>query len=288
MSCSTPFDAFRMATESLGDELYRRASFRNIWLNLIPRFEYPQKTGLTQSTFTIGRSEATSDTESWSAVQANPNSCNVTWNDVQVGYNEVTWAPEQFGLRGPTICQDELIYNFKSDSFLEAYLQQLTKRSERSIQNRLQNIYQHFVPKHRAHSTDAGTQYQAGSGAAPSGATINGVPVATCQLSQEMLDEVAAQLNEEGASDPNSSGWITLGDDGPVYPAAHRSTAVAGACAEQLGTPSGLPLGATHGPAQAHRRVPRHPQLPACHQPVPPALQLRGQPVRAHQYVAHD
>jgi hypothetical protein len=207
-----------MATESLGDELYRRASFRNIWLNLIPRFEYPQKTGLTQSTFTIGRSEATSDTESWSAVQANPNSCNVTWNDVQVGYNEVTWAPEQFGLRGPVICQDELIYNFKSDSFLEAYLQQLTKRSERSIQNRLQNIYQHFVPKHRAHSTDAGTQYQAGSGAAPSGATINGVPVATCQLSQEMLDEVAAQLNEEGASDPNSSGWITLGDDGPVYP----------------------------------------------------------------------
>lgn len=218
MSCASPFDAFRMATESLGPELYRRASFKNVWLNVIPREEYPSNTGLTQSTFTIGRSEATSDTETWSAVAANPNTCNVTWNDVQVGYDERTYSPEQFGLRGPVICQDELIFNFAAPSFLEAYLQQLTKRSERSIQNRLQNIYQHLVPKHRAHATDAGTQYGAGTGAAPTGATINGVPVATCQLSQEMLDEIAAQLNEEGASDANSSGWINLGDDGPIYP----------------------------------------------------------------------
>lgn len=218
MSCATPFDAFRVATESLGQELYRRASWRGVWLNLINRGEYTKGTGLTQSTFTVERSEPTSDTEAWVAVQTNPNACNVTWNDTVVGHTERTYSPEQFGLRGPVICQDELIYGFRAEAFLEAYLTQLTKRSRRSIENRLQNTFQHFVPKHRAHSADAGTQYAAGTGAAPSGATINGVPVATCQLSQEMLDEIAAQLNEEGASDPDSSGWINLGDDGPIYP----------------------------------------------------------------------
>lgn len=218
MSCATPFDAFRLPTESLGPELHLRASWRDIWLNLINRDEYPSNTGLTQSTFTVGRSEPTSDTETWSAIQANPSACNVTWNDVNYGFDERTYAPEGFGLRGPVICQDELIYNFKAEEFLEKYIQAIVKRSRKSVSNRLQNVYQHMVPKHRAHSTDAGTQYSAGTGAAPSGGTINGVPVATCQLSQDMLDEVAAQLNEEGASDPDTNGWINLGDDGPIYP----------------------------------------------------------------------
>lgn len=218
MSCATPFDALRLPTESLGPELHLRASWRDIWLNLIPRNEYPRETGLTQSSFTIGRSEPVSDTETWAAVAGNPNTCNVTWNDVNYGFDERTYAPEQFGLRGPVICQDELIFNFKPAEFLEKYIQALTKRSKKSVSNRLQNIYQHFVPKHRAHSTDAGTQYGAGTGAAGIGNTINGVPVATCQIDQDMLDEIAAQLNEEGASDPNSNGWIDIGEDGPVYP----------------------------------------------------------------------
>lgn len=206
-----------MPTESLGPELHFRASWRDVWLSVIQRAPYPIEHGLTQSTFIIGRSEPTSDTETWGAIAGNPNTCSVTWNDVQYGFDERTWSPEGFGLRGPVLCQDELIFNFKARAFLEKYIMALEKRSRKSVSNRLQNIYQWLVPKHRAHSTDAGTQYGAGSGNAPSGATINGVPVATCQIDQDMLDEIAAQLNEEGANNPDDNGWIQIGEDGPLY-----------------------------------------------------------------------
>jgi hypothetical protein len=39
-----------------------------------------------------------------------------------------------------------------------------------------------------------------------------------CFIDQEMLDHLAATLNEEGANEPDTNGWITLGEDGPIYP----------------------------------------------------------------------
>jgi hypothetical protein len=231
MACTSPFDAFRMATESLSDELYRRASYRGIWLNLIPRGEYKPETGLTQSTFTIGRSEPTSDEETWAkitgsavgcaspGVSGSSGACSVCWNDTQWGYKEQTYSPEQFGLRGPIICQDDLIFNFKASRFLEAYIMALEKRSRRSIENRYQNIYIHLVPKHSATASfpkiDGGVFT---NGVAPSSPSLSGLAIPTSELTQEMLDTVAADLNELGASDPNSDGWINLGDDGPIYP----------------------------------------------------------------------
>lgn len=229
MACASPFDAFRLATENLNDELYRRASYRGIWINLIPRSEYEQGTGLVQSTFTVGRSEPTSDEEAWSRITGSTvtggvtvgasGACSVAWNDTTWGYLERTYSPEQFGLRGPIICQDDLIFNFNAERFLEAYLQALAKRSQRSLENRLQNVYAHLVPKYVATAsfpkTDGGSFT---NGVAPTSPTLTGLPVATSQLTQEMLDTVAASLNELGASDINSSGWINLGDDGPIYP----------------------------------------------------------------------
>jgi hypothetical protein len=218
-----------MATESLNDELYRRASWKGIFINLIPRSEYSQGTGLTQSTFTIGRSEPTSDEETWSRItgstltggdaDSGSGACSVQWNDTQWGYKEQTYSPEQFGLRGPIICQDDLIFNFKAARFLEAYITALEKRSRRSIENRLMNIYMHLVPKHSA--TASFPEYAGGSltnGVSPSSPSLVGVTPPTSELTQEMLDKVAGILNELGASDPNSSGWINLGDDGPIYP----------------------------------------------------------------------
>ena len=231
MSCTSPFDAFRLATESLNDELYRRASYRGIWLNLVPRGTYKSGTGLTQSTFTIGRSEPTSDEETWAritgssvgcnspGVSGSSGSCSVCWNDTQWGYKEQTYSPEQFGLRGPIICQDDLIYNFQASRFLEAYIGALEKRSRRSIENRLMNIFAHIVPKHVASASfpkfDGGTFT---NGVAPTSPSLVGITPPTSELTQEMLDNVAVDLNELGASDANSEGWINLGDDGPIYP----------------------------------------------------------------------
>lgn len=234
MACTAPFDAFRVATESLGPELYRRASYCGIWLNLVQRTDYAQGTGFTQSSFTIQRSEPTTDEETWvriaktdpscgSATLGASGSCGVCWNDTQWGFSECTYSPEQFGLRGPIICQDDLIYNFKAERFLEAYLQALTMRSRRSIENRYQNIYAHVVPKYIAKATFTQdlVPNACGSftnGVAPTSPNLSGLSIATSELTQEMLDSIAARLNEEGASDPNSSGWINLGDDGPIYP----------------------------------------------------------------------
>lgn len=212
MACPTPFDAFRLATESLGHELYRRASFRDIMLNIVPRGTYPKGTGLTQSTFVVERTEPTEDEETWNNITLSDGgsytgSCGTTYNPVEVGFTESTYSPEQFGLSGPTICQDDLIYNFRAESFLEAYLQQLEKRNKRSVSNRLLKRYIDLVPK-----------TVAGPGAETYNQSTLSLPQSVCQLDQEMLDKVAAELNESGASDPNSGGWIDIGDEGPIYP----------------------------------------------------------------------
>lgn len=243
MAC-TPFDGFRIATESLGDEIYLRASWRGIWLNLIPRDkEYPHGTGLTQTTFTLGRNEPETEEEHWerikssiscSAGEAKPGGytygtevdsasgyCKVCWNDTEWGFNEQSWSPEQFGLRGPILCQDDLIFNHNAERFLELYLRALTKRSQRSLEHRLANIYTHLVPKWAATASFTST-YEAGggltNGVAPNVPDLDSLTLATSELTQEMLDEVAMRLIEDGATDPDTDGWINLGENGPVFP----------------------------------------------------------------------
>lgn len=211
MACTGPLDAFRQATENLSDDLFVRASYRSIMLNLVPKGMYDQGKGTTTSTFTIGRVEATADEETWTAVTLDTiqagQACDMTWNDVQYGFDEHTYGPEKFGLRGPVICQDELTYDFRPEEFMTHYLRALAKRSERSISNRLLKRYMDLVPKSIAAKDYARFD-------------VNGytLPASVCELSQEMLDQTAQELNEDGASDPNSDGWIDLGADGPIYP----------------------------------------------------------------------
>lgn len=220
MACDVPFDAFRLATESLPDDIYVRASYRDIWTNLIPRDTYPIGAGLVRSTFTAGRSEPTTDEPDFDPItlssgETYTGSCGTTYNDVPVGFNEATYSPEQFGWKGPVICQDDLIYNYRAAMFLQQYIPAITKNTLRTIGNRLAAIYTHFVPKAVANTDFAfGSP---GSGTPPQSPVLT-LDRADCELSQEMLDRTAAELNEEGASDPNSNGWITLGEDGPIYP----------------------------------------------------------------------
>lgn len=211
-------------------------------MNLIPKEEYPRGTGLTQTSFTIGRNEPETEEEHWERIQstigcsageAKPGGfaydtevagasgyCKVCWNDTEWGFTEQQWSPEQFGLRGPVLCQDDLIFNFNSERFLELYLQGLAKRSQRSIENRFANIYTHLVPKWVADASFAmdSTGGSLVSGVAPNVPTLTGLPIATSELTQEMLDEVAQRLIEDGATDPDTNGWINIGENGPVFP----------------------------------------------------------------------
>src|SRR5690348_16533661 len=113
-ACTNPFDVLRARVEDLGPTLYVRASWKDPWLNLIPRDSYPKGAGYVRSAFVVGRSEPSSDEETWNAIAAidansNPQgACNITYNQTFVGLKENQYKPENFGLMGPLICQDDL------------------------------------------------------------------------------------------------------------------------------------------------------------------------------------
>lgn len=234
MACLAPFDVLRMRVEDLGPTLYVRASWKDPWLNLMNRGEWPIGAGLDRSAFTIGRSEPATDEETWSAIAVKTGggtytgSCGVTYNQTYVGHLEVHYKPEEFGLVGPLICQDDLTLHWNSNDFWEKYFQALEKRNVKSIVNRLANIYMNYVPRAACVAASA-FSYVAGNfnltQPAPSIVDLNGVtagsvavPQASCNLSQDFLDLTAIELMEEGADDPNTNGWITQGPEGAIFP----------------------------------------------------------------------
>lgn len=178
--------------------------------------------GLTLSTFTVGRSFPESDSETWNKITtintaASPGACLTEWNNARVGYNERTYSPENFGLRGPVICADELIFDHNAEAFVNAYMAALEKRVSWSISNRLMNLYAFFVPKHVTVSGSNLQTVAGGTGTVPTGAPTITASRADCELSQDFLDRSAALLNQEGAMMPDDDGWITMGEDGPIY-----------------------------------------------------------------------
>lgn len=210
-----PFDAMRVATESLDKDLQRRASQTSLWMNAIPRGKYPQGVGVTQTVFTIENSEPTSDNETWTditltngeiTVGGSGNGCDITYEQAEVGFTEQTYGPKQFGLKGPVICKDSLTFQHQPEQFLNAYEQELSKRAKRSWEFEMRRTYMVFAEKWV-------------DGVLSSGAStaISAADIPTSDLTQDMLDEVAAALNESDANQPDSSGYVSLSEEGPLY-----------------------------------------------------------------------
>lgn len=225
MACPNVFNAFAVATESLAQDVYKRASYRSMWLNMIERGEYPQGTGLTQTSFTTTSIEPTA-AEEWSAITLatgdNGGACDVTYNDVPVGYNAVTWSPERFALKGPLLCKDDLTFDHRVEAFLRVYLEKLSIRAQRSWETRYQNLFAKFAIKAVADSSFTQVEtIPAGVNEFPwiqTGSTGQALNQATSELTQEMLDVAAATLIRNGATNPDSSGFISYSSDGPVFP----------------------------------------------------------------------
>jgi len=212
MACTNVFDAFAVATEDLDQEVFKRASHNNVWLNMIQRGEYPHGVGLTRTVFTAGRQEPNDDTETWAAITlasgSQGNACQTTYNDAAFGYQATTYHPEQYGLKGPVICKDELIFSHNVEEFLRIYLNAISIRARRSWENRYEELYIAFSSKAIADAT-----FTVG---AAGGTMVQ--DIATSSLTQEMLDAVAYTLILRGATEPDSQGWINLGENGPVFP----------------------------------------------------------------------
>jgi len=218
-----------MKVEDLGPKLYKRASWKDPWLSIVPRDEYPMGAGLVRSAFTIGRSEPSTDEEAWTPITttmggAFTGSCNVNYTQAYVGYKETTYAPEEFGLVGPLVCQDDLTLHWNSANFWEAYFQALEKRTIKSAINRLANIFMTYSTKSVALSNGGYQDFAGNFTTQPPGAAVdlsalsNAGVVPSCGMSQDMLDIQALILSEDGADMPDSNGWITQGESGPEFP----------------------------------------------------------------------
>lgn len=191
---------------------------------MVPRSEWPIGAGLVRSSFTVGRSEPSTDEETWEPITTTSGSsfvgsCNVTYNQTYVGYQEITYKPEKFGLVGPLICQDDLTLHWNSIEFWDKYFQALEKRNLRSIQNRLANIYMNYATKVVPNGDGTVTRTAGVLTTQPPGSTVDmtGVSVPGCGLTQDILDGEAVLLTELGATNPNSNGWISFGPSGPIY-----------------------------------------------------------------------
>lgn len=226
MPCTNPFDILRMKVEDLSNMLYVRASYKDPWLNFIPRTEWPVGAGLVRSSFTIGRSEPSSDEETWAPVATTSGgtfvgSCNVNYTQAYVGYKEITYKPEQFGLVGPLVCQDDFTLHWDSADFWEKYFQALEKRNQKSIINRQANVYMNYSTKVVATTGGSYLEFAGNVATQPPGSAVDMTVVTTnpsCGLSQDLLDTQALTLSELGADVPNSNGWIQNQDAGPVFP----------------------------------------------------------------------
>jgi len=233
---NSAFDAMAYATESLGMDIQRKATHSSIWQNLIPRASYKNGTGFVQTTFTVENSLPTDDTESWNAMTAsslstgaadNVGTCSTSWNDVNLGYSSVNYSPQNYNLRGPIVCSTDLIFEHNVSSFLTAYVQELTKRAKYTLDNKLQNEYCTFAKKAMLSGTTeaasaAATMYAGGTAIeAHNDAGENEFAASdpsAVTLEQGHLDVIAQELIEEGATEGDSNGWITLDEAGPVFP----------------------------------------------------------------------
>lgn len=212
MACLTPFDALRIATESLPNTIWRKASWRSPWLNLIERGVFPKNKGTNQTTFVIGNTEPTANAEGWVDLTQSNNiistMCSSSYTDVDVGYNEVTYAPRRFGLAGPVICKETLGFAHNPEQFLGQYMNEMVKRSKRSWELEYRNLYISLANKAVC---DVGQlNYNVGQTAFP-------IVAASSQLTWDYLDEAAMNMIQDGATDADQEN-IELGPDGPLFP----------------------------------------------------------------------
>jgi len=224
MACAVTFDTLRAKTEDLGPALYLRGSWQDPWLSMIPKEEYPEGAGYVRSSFQISRSEPSSEEETWNAIAPidtgshKDGACAITYNQAYVGLHEDTYKPENFGLVGPLICQDDLPMYWRSKDFWQKYFMQLEIRNKKSVINRLGNVYRQYVWKASANSSFTFSAGDIATQPAPSSVdmTVFEDSLPTSELTQEMLNDTALQLMQAGATNPNSNGWITLGE-GPIF-----------------------------------------------------------------------
>lgn len=234
MPAPTIFNAFDVATQALSKTIYRNATWRSAWLNAIPRDTFENGRGLVKTTYTLNNSEPTTDDESWikttssnitSGSPGGGDICAVAYSSVPVGFSSNTYQPEVFGLQGPILCKDDLIFDHNAERFIAGYIEELTKRAARTWEKRLESCYIQYASKYVTTSTTSGYTgttnnnllYSNQVATNATGAVLTNLGAASVDINQDILNGLAMELIYIGATNPDSNGFISLGEQGPVF-----------------------------------------------------------------------
>jgi hypothetical protein len=219
MACGTQFDAFRVATEYLGPDLYRRAHFSSPLMNVVKEGTFPKGVGVTPSVFTIEPNEPATLNTGGSAITNSTGTdagrvsgaCAYSFTNLSIGFTEEVYSPKRLQYRGPLFCKDEQYFHNDADRFLNAYVEEMTKYVQFDWEYFLFHYYARKVPIYVASST-----FGNALGAASTSLTA---AAATSELTQEMLDKLVGLLIAN-RSTPDSSdgvGWVEYGPSGPLW-----------------------------------------------------------------------
>lgn len=237
MACNNPYDVFKVLTEQLSPVLHRRASYKNPMFEIVPRTEYMGYASDGNSIFTTERSEPPSEDEAWQRVTAVSDDqrnevpdgpCVRSWANSHVGYTKWVFKPEKYEWTGVLLCRNDLGLNWNTDAFWENYYTQLEHRGAKTLVNRIVNAVMHFADKAACTAPVDFDWVPWDGGLLPLGGSATPVPdlsglptplqVDYCRLDLRMLQNGARQLIEAGVTEPDRDNWITLGQNGPVFP----------------------------------------------------------------------
>jgi hypothetical protein len=207
------FDALRIATESLGEQIHVIPSPTTFFYNFVTRGQFKKNSGVNQTTFKAGRVEPTSSTDGWADVTLSNNvptggNCDTTFLDVDVGFDEATFAPRKVGLAGPIICRDRLTYAHNPMDFIKLYVRQLSNYVKRKVDLEFRN-----------QTIKLGNKLVIRPGGLDSLFTGTTLPTIApnSSLTFSWLADVAAYMIRDGAANAEQD-VIEMGPDGPIFP----------------------------------------------------------------------
>lgn len=218
MACGDILDSLRYATEDLDSHIYRSASYQSIWLNLIQRGTYPLGVGTERTVFQIGNVEPKAAPAAWTAISLGSSNalevapCAPNFSAVEWGFHEMHYGPEMKQLKGPKVCRKDLLFSHDPDGFIRGYVEEITKRAKREWE--LLYTYHHRRLSKKAICV---TDFEAAWYDQEDLGGTNAMVCPTCELTQEMLEMVAMRLMEDGATNPDSNGFISWQDSGPIF-----------------------------------------------------------------------
>lgn len=218
MACATLFDGFRVATDYISNDIYKRSHYRSALLNVTPTGVFPKGVGTSAKIITIEPNElgaentgGTQITQSAGTTGRVDNACTDTWTDLSIGFTEQSYSPYKWGYRGPVFCKDEQYFTHRPDEFISSYIDEMSRAVEQDFESWIFYNYARRVPIYVANGTSFNSLGSVSS-------TLT-APVATSELTQDMLDRLAMHLIYRRATPDaaDGNGWVSYGDAGPLF-----------------------------------------------------------------------